>query len=268
MYYEGTLMSCAYLDPTTRIGLILGTGTNACYVEKAGNVEMVDNVHGEKDGIMVINTEWGAFGEKGELEFLTTRWDRDLDSTTKNPGEQVLEKMVGGMYLGELIRIILLDLKSKGLVLVGLNNSKNCLDTPGIFTTQFMCQVESDPLGDFTLCAQVWKSLGVEEVTQDDCFILRTVCEAVSRRCCLLLAAGIAALLKKMDHKQTTVAVDGSLFRFHPHFSRKIEHRVQQLMGAAYTFKMLMSVDGSGRGAAIVAASLYNQKEEATSSEF
>lgn len=30
----GTLMSCAWLNPKTRIGLIVGTGCNCCYVEK------------------------------------------------------------------------------------------------------------------------------------------------------------------------------------------------------------------------------------------
>ena len=44
--------------------------------------------------------------------------------------------------------------------------------------------------------------------------------------------------------------------RYHPHFGRKIEHRIQQLMGAGYKFRMLMSEDGSGKGAAIIAAAL------------
>lgn len=30
----GTLMSCAWLNPKTRIGLIIGTGCNCCYLEK------------------------------------------------------------------------------------------------------------------------------------------------------------------------------------------------------------------------------------------
>lgn len=30
----GTLMSCAWMNPRTKIGLIIGTGSNSCYVEK------------------------------------------------------------------------------------------------------------------------------------------------------------------------------------------------------------------------------------------
>ena len=34
----GTLMAHAYEDPETHVGVIIGTGTNAAYVEKADNV--------------------------------------------------------------------------------------------------------------------------------------------------------------------------------------------------------------------------------------
>ena len=38
----GTLMSCAYKDDRTAIGLILGTGTNACYIENINRIETVE----------------------------------------------------------------------------------------------------------------------------------------------------------------------------------------------------------------------------------
>lgn len=34
----GTLMSCAWMDPKTKIGLIVGTGCNCCYLEKVSPV--------------------------------------------------------------------------------------------------------------------------------------------------------------------------------------------------------------------------------------
>lgn len=35
-------MSCAYKDDRTAIGLILGTGTNACYIENINRIETVE----------------------------------------------------------------------------------------------------------------------------------------------------------------------------------------------------------------------------------
>jgi hexokinase len=35
-------MSCSYKDPRAAIGLILGTGTNACYIENVQKIETID----------------------------------------------------------------------------------------------------------------------------------------------------------------------------------------------------------------------------------
>ena len=46
-----------------------------------------------------------------------------------------------------------------------------------------------------------------------------------------MAAAGVTALLKKMDYHDVVVAIDGSLFRYHPHFANVMRSRIQQLMG-------------------------------------
>lgn len=38
---------------------------------------------------MIINTEWGAFGDKGELDFIKTKWDEAVDAGSLNPGEPI-----------------------------------------------------------------------------------------------------------------------------------------------------------------------------------
>lgn len=45
----GTLVQGSTLDPDTAIGLILGTGSNACYIERADRVEHWETErHGER----------------------------------------------------------------------------------------------------------------------------------------------------------------------------------------------------------------------------
>ena len=80
------------------------------------------------------------------------------------------------------------------------------------------------------------------------------------RRAGFMAAAGISALLRKMDYKDVVVAIDGSLFRYHPHFCNVMRSQIGQLMGVDYKFDLMLSTDGSGRGAALVAAVLANQK--------
>lgn len=84
----GTLMACAWKNPSCRIGLIVGTGSNACYIEKLDNVGTWDGDCDEPRQVM-INTEWGAFGDNGVLEFIRTEYDRAIDASSLNPGRQL-----------------------------------------------------------------------------------------------------------------------------------------------------------------------------------
>jgi len=38
---------------------------------------------------MVVNTEWGAFGDNGEIEFVRNEFDRQLDEQSLNPQHQL-----------------------------------------------------------------------------------------------------------------------------------------------------------------------------------
>ncbi|GCC17548.1 hypothetical protein chiPu_0020603 [Chiloscyllium punctatum] len=80
----GTMMSCGYDDPFCEVGLIVGTGCNACYMEEMKNVETVEG----DEGRMCINTEWGAFGDNGCLDDIRTEFDREVDRLSMNPGKQ------------------------------------------------------------------------------------------------------------------------------------------------------------------------------------
>jgi hypothetical protein len=53
--WSGTLIQGAVLDKRTAIGLILGTGSNACYMERANRVQHWEGQrHGEKQVMFLI----------------------------------------------------------------------------------------------------------------------------------------------------------------------------------------------------------------------
>ena len=88
----GCLMACAYKHSNCAIGVIVGTGTNASYME---NLDMADMYEGTKPTTgrrgrgVIINTEWGAFGNTGSLEIIRTSYDHELDRHSLNQGKQV-----------------------------------------------------------------------------------------------------------------------------------------------------------------------------------
>ncbi|XP_023313527.1 hexokinase type 2 isoform X1 [Trichogramma pretiosum] len=247
----GTLMSCAWKNKNCRIGLIVGTGSNACYVEKTGNAEcaLEGRFHPEKPS-MLINTEWGAFGERGTLDFVRTEFDRDIDDNSINPNKQIFEKMISGMYMGELARLVLEKLTNDGHLFGGKLPEE--LRKRGRFFTKYVSEIESDLKGKYANCREILAELGMMNVSDQDCENVRYVCSVVSRRAAHLASAGIATLLTKMAENNTTVGVDGSVYRFHPHFHDLMVEKISKLQ--PYKFDLMLSEDGSGRGAALVAA--------------
>ena len=61
---------------------------------------------------------------KGELDFIRTKWDYNVDKFSVNPGKQIFEKMISGMYMGELIRQVLVDLMKDDLIFYDCNREK------------------------------------------------------------------------------------------------------------------------------------------------
>ncbi|XP_053244440.1 hexokinase HKDC1 [Podarcis raffonei] len=247
----GTMMTCGYEDPNCEIGLIAGTGSNVCYMEDMRNIEIVEG----EEGKMCINTEWGGFGDNGCIDNLRTKYDKEVDEGSLNPGEQRYEKMTSGMYLGEIVRQILIDLTKQGLLFRGQISER--LRTRGIFETKFLSQIESDRLVLLQV-RRILQQLGLDS-TCDDSIIVKEVCGSVSKRAAQLCGAGLAAIVEKirdnrnLEHLKTTVGVDGTLYKLHPHFSRILQETVKELAPQCDVTFML-SEDGSGKGAALITA--------------
>jgi len=255
----GTLMACAYHDQSTRIGLILGTGSNACYIER---LEAVKTWTGQIDEPkqMIINMEWGAFGDNGCIDFIRTEYDSEVDKMSLNAGHQVYEKMMSGMYMGEMVRLVILDLWQKDLLFVGHRDHswnsdyRQALYTKGSFYTKYVSEIETDSGVTFKHTKNVLEQLGLDKPTYDDCAIVQYICKLVSRRAAQLAAAGLGVLLNRINEPTVTIAVDGSLYRFHPKFKKNMEKTMQLLVHPHIQYKTVLSMDGSGKGASLVAA--------------
>uniref|UniRef100_A0A672IN43 Hexokinase-2 n=1 Tax=Salarias fasciatus TaxID=181472 RepID=A0A672IN43_SALFA len=256
----GTMMTCSYEDPRCEVGLIVGTGTNACYMEEMHNIELVDG----NDGRMCVNVEWGAFGDNGELDDFCTEFDRAVDDCSNFPGKQRYEKMISGMYLGEIVRNVLMDFTAKGLLFRGKVSER--LKTRGIFETKFLSQIESDRLA-MRQVRSILQHLGLTGSTCDDSVLVKEVCAVVARRAAQLCGAGLAALVdrirqnRNLNQLSVTVGVDGTLYKTHPHFSSIMQETLQDLAPQCQvTFHK--SEDGSGKGAALITAVACRMKDE------
>uniref|UniRef100_A0A1I7T821 Phosphotransferase n=1 Tax=Caenorhabditis tropicalis TaxID=1561998 RepID=A0A1I7T821_9PELO len=99
-------------------------------------------------------------------------------------------------------------------------------------------------------------------ITANDCANVAYVCSLISTRAAHLTAAGIAMLLNRINKKHVTVGVDGSVYRFHPTYLTLVDAKIAELIVGDIKYKLMVSEDGSGREAALVAAVATRLKEE------
>lgn len=92
----GTLMSCAWKHQNCKIGLIVGTGSNICYVENANKAELFEKSDKDENEKIVINTECGSFGDHGSIDEFRNEYDRIIDANSLNQKNQLFEKMISG----------------------------------------------------------------------------------------------------------------------------------------------------------------------------
>ncbi|XP_006785211.1 hexokinase-2-like [Neolamprologus brichardi] len=247
----GTMMSCGYKDQSCEIGMIIGTGTNACYMEEIKNVKRIEG----EDGRMCINTEWGGFGDDGSLDDILTEFDVEVDKTSINPGVHIFEKMISGMYLGEIVRLVLVKMTKDKLLFKG--QISEALGTSGRFETKFISEIE-EPDSGLENAKKILTELGLDWGLVD-ASVVCLVCDTISSRSAYLCAAALATLVnrirnnRKLDHLKTTVGVDGTVYRKHPTFSSKLQKAVR-LLAPQCDITFLVSEDGSGKGAAMVTA--------------
>ncbi|OJD15116.1 hypothetical protein AJ78_04601 [Emergomyces pasteurianus Ep9510] len=194
---SSTLLSRAYEDSSTRVSLILGTGTNAAIhfpvhaigLDKFGTrpaewFAQADHV--------IVNTELSMFGGGGVLP--TTRWDDVLNQTHIKPDYQPLEYMCTGRYLGEIVRLITTEaVKTAGLFGGVLPES---MRSPYTFDTSIAAFIQQDTSPSLSLSSAYLQKhhTFVTAPSPADLLFIQQVCTFVTRRAAAYLAAAIHAL--------------------------------------------------------------------------
>ncbi|ESO12745.1 hypothetical protein HELRODRAFT_105497 [Helobdella robusta] len=250
----GCLMSCAYEDIQTYMAVIIGTGSNASYVEKVRNIEKWQPDADETSDEMIINTEWGGLGDNGCIDFARGPADYIIDDRSLDKRRQIFEKMISGRYLGEVARLVLLEAVKANLLFHQPGRLVEAFTKEYGFLTKYLSEIESDTGKTHSKTRRILTELGVKDLTYDECSLVYKICRVISKRSAYLCAAGIAAVLNNMNRPEVTIGVDGSLVRCHPTFLDHMLQFTKKLINPGINIKMRLSEDGSGKGAALIAA--------------
>ncbi|KAJ3673274.1 hypothetical protein LUZ60_006648 [Juncus effusus] len=254
----GTLAGGRYDDNDVVAAVIMGTGSNAAYVASAIEIPRLHQALPES-GEMVINMEWGNF--KSSCLPLT-EFDDAMDFESLNPGEQIFEKMISGMYLGEIVRRVLLKLAQEQPIFGDVVPTK--LEIPFILRTPQISLMHHDSSPDLEVVgAKLKYTLGINNTSLNIRKLVVEVIDMVTKRAAKLAAAGIYGIIKKLgrdkiaNKKRTVIAVDGGLYEHYAIFSECMENTLRELLGEEVESSVVIkhANDGSGLGAALLAAS-------------
>ncbi|KAH7063467.1 hexokinase-2 [Macrophomina phaseolina] len=226
-----TYASLAYSTPTSSnsrvaMGLVVGTGTNATVPmplsalspSKTQHLDLrppplpLSSSSSDEDDTttirIIVNTEWSVCGTERPLKRLgvPTIWDVELDRACDAPGFQPVEYMTAGRYLGELVRIALVQLLPE---VCGGGSAREDLP-PALLqrnavSTRFLATVVA-VLDDDEALARCLEErypppaegTGAFAWTRERVGLLRAVAEAVQVRSAALVAAMIVGLLARV----------------------------------------------------------------------
>lgn len=241
----GTLLTAAYIDQNTDLGSICGTGHNTAYLEPNAPWD---------NGPMIINTESGNFDK-----LAITKYDEIVDKSSEKPGAQRLEKMSSGRYVGELLRVIALDLLQYGLLPNCATLAAKAFSVSASLSGADVSLLIEDSTEELeNISKWLEENLRITYSTKPDRLALKQVAQLVAERSARLVAATFIGIINHIDpalDRKHNIAIDGSLYEKMPGYAANIEKTMADVFGAkASQITTVLSKDGSGIGAAIAVA--------------
>lgn len=229
------LLAGAYKKNSVYVGSIYATGHNTCYLEP---------YCGQAKAPMVINMESGGFDK-----IQTNRYDQLLDQRSEMPGQQRLEKMVAGRYLGELFGLCLNEALS-----LSVERSFSSVDLSEILAD------ESQDLIKVRSLVQQRLQVIVSETMAEK---IQALAKAIVVRSARIIAATYAGVIWHREGNYPSrqhIAIDGSVYEKMPYAAAAIQKGLYELLGGETAVDTVLENGGSGLGAALAAAAACDNK--------
>jgi hexokinase len=257
----GTMIASAYTDPLMKVGCIFGTGCNAAYMEDCGSIPKLAHMNLDPKLPMAINCEYGAFDNEHKV-LPRTPYDIIIDKDSPRPGQQAFEKMIAGLYLGEIFRLVLLDLHKQPDCHMFENQDVSKLSKAYSLDAGFLAAIEQDPFENLSEVQELFQNSLSLTTTKPELELIRRLAELIGTRAARLSACGVAAICKMKGWDTCHVGADGSVFNKYPHFKVRGAQALKEILdwpeksgkGKGDPIELFPAEDGSGVGAALIAA--------------
>lgn len=184
---------------------------------------------------VLVNTEFSMFGKR---ILPTTRWDDKLNASHTLPDYQPLEYLIAGGYMGEIVRLIIVEATATA-GLFGGHLPPSLLNQYAL-DTRTLAAIEHDNshslLSSCLLFQERHPSSG--SLSSADIHFIRHIIRCVSRRSSAYFTAGVHALssllhdLSESDDASDHVSIgcDGSVINKYPGYMARSQEIMDQLI--------------------------------------
>ena len=264
---SASLLSAVYRDGYANMAFIVGTGLNATVhlstVPLSTMASRVSDPASLEANEVLVNTELSMFGKD---VFPLTKWDELLRLSHPRPDFQPLEYLTSGRYLGEIVRIILVDAVHSA----GLFQRKVPLNFGAYeLTSDTITVVEADTSSSLEAASIVLTrrhppchegGFSVEEVRQ-----VRDIACLVSARAAAFVAVSMTSLhqlrLEKLavasqPSARVNIGCSGGVIESYPSFLDRVQATLDGLSGGTRALRLVLNPQSALTGAAIAAACL------------
>lgn len=261
-----SLVGAQFADPRVRASVILGTGTNCSYVEDVRNIKTLPATYRKHGDRMIVNTEWGDCALPAETLGVALEEDAEVDRESANPGHGLFEKLISGLYVGDVARRIIVRIASNTGLLGGRSLTLDRLEGFDGAAVSRAYHDDSDDLGDV---GALFAARGTT-TTLEERRVVKAVCSMVAVRSARLCAAAMAAIATTADGgdggdggspPSVVISVDGSMFTKFDGYRELVSAAIDELRGAPEDhatptppIEIILADGSSVSGAAICAA--------------
>ncbi|MEL7563504.1 MAG: hypothetical protein AAGU27_01265 [Dehalobacterium sp.] len=206
----------------TYLGFILGTGTNACYIEENAKITKLTGL--SPLNRMIINVEWGSYDKAPRSQI-----DVELDQTFHDPGYYIFEKMIAGAYLGKLALAFLCQAADEGIFSAGFTEEVKKVLILNTKDLNDFLHYPSSIKNPLTPCLNAG--------SRQDRISVYWIIDGILERAALLTAINLAALILKTEKgfdpcRPVSIAVEGTTFFALKGLRGKIEYYLKKYLGA------------------------------------
>lgn len=247
----GTLISHSYHNNKAAIGVVLGSGTNAAYLELVSNIPKLRTETASRT--MIVDMEWGALGSHHRDSLPISCLDEEVDAHSSNPGKQCLEKLMCGDYLGELTRLWIRSLRANNELLSTVDMDNRLFAERYCFGSPLCTTVLLDDSEEFEEIRGILDSFGIARSTVEDRRTIRAIVDCVITRSARLMGASLFAVLDHMKEYglDGSVGIDGSVYRFIPGYKARVMKALEEL--GMSNVSIGKAENGITEGAALIA---------------